>query len=297
MALGLALAWRGYAGGGALLIVVGALASGVALGLLVGALGRQAVRAAAPGPGIVAIDEGRIGYLGPRDGGYVDLPTLVEVALVERAGGAGRAWVLRSDDGTALEIPLGAVGAERLPDALAALPGFDLSRGVTALARPGGGTSRSGPVPRPGVHRPRPDLKAGLPRTGARSKCGRQGKAREPAVHVDPPVRRRADRGPRAARRLSRLRLQAGRPTGASAPNTRSSATCRRPAAAALRGPRARSTPCSRGLRDRYGWTPVEEAGALIGLSRTAPTSASSPAASSSFPAPRSRRSTRPATR
>jgi hypothetical protein len=138
MALGLALAWRGYAGGGALLIVVGALASGVALGLLVGALGRQAVRAAAPGPGIVAIDEGRIGYLGPRDGGYVDLPTLVEVALVERAGGAGRAWVLRSDDGTALEIPLGAVGAERLPDALAALPGFDLSRGVTALARPGG---------------------------------------------------------------------------------------------------------------------------------------------------------------
>jgi hypothetical protein len=138
LVFGLVLAWRGYAGGGALLIVLGALASGVALGLLKGALGRQAVRAVAPGPGVVAIDEGRIGYLGPLDGGYVDLPTLVEVALVARDGGAGRAWVLRSEDGTRLEIPLGAEGAERLPDSLAALPGFDLSRGVAALARPGG---------------------------------------------------------------------------------------------------------------------------------------------------------------
>lgn len=136
LAFGLALAWRGYAGGGPLLIVVGALASGVALGLLRGALGRQALRAAAPGPGVVAIDEGRIGYLGPLDGGYADLATLSEVSLVARAGGAGRAWVLRSEDGSRLEIPLGAEGAERLPDALAALPGFDLSRGVAALARP-----------------------------------------------------------------------------------------------------------------------------------------------------------------
>jgi hypothetical protein len=149
---GIMLAWRGYAGGGALLIVVGALASGVALGLLKGALGRQALRAAAPGPGVVAIDEGRIGYLGPLDGGYADLAMLTEVALVARAGGADRAWVLRSEDGTRLEIPLGAEGAERVPDALAALPGFDLSRGVSALARPGG---RSVPIwSRPAVRPP-----------------------------------------------------------------------------------------------------------------------------------------------
>ena len=51
------------------------------------------------------------------------------------------------------------------------------------------------------------------------------------------------------------------------------------------------------GLRDRFGWAPVEEAGKLIGLRRTAPTSASSPAGSSSSRARRSGPSTRPATR
>ena len=75
----------------------------------------------------------------------------------------------------------------------------------------------------------------------------------------------------------------ASRPrTGASAPSTRSSATgsptscrCPTPATCSIHAMLA-------GLRDRFGWQPVEEAGNLIGLQRAAPMSAWSPAASSS---------------
>lgn len=137
--LGVAAVWRGLALGGPLLVVAGLLIAGLGLGLFIGALRRRAFRAETAGPGVVAIDEGRIGYLGPKDGGYVDLPTLVEVAITGGPGARDRAWLLRAEDGTRLVIPFGALGAERLPDALAALPGFDLGPGAAApgLAHPG----------------------------------------------------------------------------------------------------------------------------------------------------------------
>lgn len=51
------------------------------------------------------------------------------------------------------------------------------------------------------------------------------------------------------------------------------------------------------GLRDRYGWAPVEEAGKLIGLIMTGPMSAWNRAASWSFQARRWKPFTRPVTR
>ncbi len=85
-------------------------------------------------PGIVEIDEGQIGYLGPDAGGYVAIPDLTELRLVDMRG--RRLWQLRQSDGQALLIPVDATGADRLFDAFASLPGMDTAALVSALAPP-----------------------------------------------------------------------------------------------------------------------------------------------------------------
>ena len=59
------------------------LLAAAGLGLLRAALRRlQAARR--PGRGVVVIDEARIAYLGPRQGGFVDLPAVTRVEIVTR---------------------------------------------------------------------------------------------------------------------------------------------------------------------------------------------------------------------
>lgn len=138
LVLGLGLIWRGYARLEPLTLVAGMAlaATGFALGR--GALGRLRLAAVAPGPGVVVIDEGRIGLMGPAGGGFVDLPALTSVAIDGPPEAPGRAWVLRAEDASLLVIPFGAVGAERLPDALSALSGIDFAaadRGAAVVWR------------------------------------------------------------------------------------------------------------------------------------------------------------------
>ncbi len=85
-------------------------------------------------PGIVEIDEGQIGYLGPDAGGYVAIPDLTELRLIGMRG--RRLWQLRQSDGQALLIPVDATGADRLFDAFASLPGMDTAVLVAALSPP-----------------------------------------------------------------------------------------------------------------------------------------------------------------
>ncbi len=127
LGIGAALGLRGALYGEWLVLILGLglAATGLALGR--GALARLRLGTAPAGPGLVAIDEARIGILGPREGGYVDLDDLVQVAITGRPGGPDRAWVLQAAGGQRLVIPFGAQGAERLPDALAALPGIDFA--------------------------------------------------------------------------------------------------------------------------------------------------------------------------
>ncbi|MBP7001915.1 hypothetical protein [Amaricoccus sp.] len=127
LALGLWLVWRGYVRVDVLVLVAGMVLAATGFALAAGAIARLRLAATAPEPGVVLIDEGRIGVFGPTGGGFVDLSTLAAVAVSGDPGGAGRAWVLRSEDGGVLVIPFGAVGAERIPDALASLPGLDLA--------------------------------------------------------------------------------------------------------------------------------------------------------------------------
>ncbi len=83
---------------------------------------------------MVEVDEGQVGWFGPGIGGFVSLAELAEVGLVTVQG--LRVWRLRQTDGQLLLVPVNAQGAERLYDALTALPGIDGTRLLAALGNP-----------------------------------------------------------------------------------------------------------------------------------------------------------------
>lgn len=82
-------------------------------------------------PGIVRVTEAQIAYFGPRVGGFVGLPDLVELRLLTLRG--RRIWKLKQADGQLLHIPVESDGAEALFDAFATLPGIDMAALVAAL--------------------------------------------------------------------------------------------------------------------------------------------------------------------
>ncbi len=130
--------------GGWVLIPLGLAVSGIAAVLGVTGWRRMRFSQTVLTPGVVEVDEGQIGYLGPEIGGYVSLPELVEIRLLSLRG--RRVWRLKQADGQAVLVPVDAVGAERLFDAFASLPGMDTAGLVAALdpqtgqqAAPGGG--------------------------------------------------------------------------------------------------------------------------------------------------------------
>ena len=130
MAFGLWLTWLG----GYLLVPAGCLVMALGAFLAVMAWRRMRFAQDIHAPGVVEIDEGQIGYLGPTIGGYVSLPELAEVRLITLRG--RRLWRLKQTDGQTILIPVDALGADRLFDAFASLPGMDTGALVTALQRP-----------------------------------------------------------------------------------------------------------------------------------------------------------------
>ena len=125
-----------------LLLLLGGLVTLIGAALLTAELRRRAFASDVGAEGVVEIDEGRIAYLGPRGGGFVDVRALTLVEIVTRPqllADTGHAWVLSAEDGTRLIIPLGAAGAGGIPDALSPLPGIDLAAGGAALGSRGPG--------------------------------------------------------------------------------------------------------------------------------------------------------------
>ncbi len=107
-------------------------------GLALTILGTRRARFAvmAQGPGVVQVVEGQITYWGPEAGGFIALCELEALDL----SADGEAWRLRAADGTRLDIPRGARGAEVLFDAFAQLPGVDMAhlmRRIRAAPTPG----------------------------------------------------------------------------------------------------------------------------------------------------------------
>ncbi len=83
-------------------------------------------------PGIVQVVEGQISYFGPQTGGFVGTGDLIELHLIE----SGTCWRLLGEDGTVLDIPVSAKGAEALFDAFATLPGLPMQILLDALDTP-----------------------------------------------------------------------------------------------------------------------------------------------------------------
>ncbi|MCC5956294.1 MAG: hypothetical protein JJU07_09330 [Natronohydrobacter sp.] len=86
----------------------------------------------ATAPGVVQIVEGQISYYGPTDGGFIAVSDLVELHLVDR----GTSWLLIAQDGTRLEIPVAATGADALFDAFTRLPDLRMQALLDALDAP-----------------------------------------------------------------------------------------------------------------------------------------------------------------
>lgn len=117
--------------GGYLLTPIGTVIAAVGVAWVILALRRMRFAQAVDAPGVVEVDEGQIGYLGPQIGGYVSLPELAEIRLITLRG--RRMWRLKQRDGQAILIPVDATGADRLFDAFASLPGMKTSDLVAAL--------------------------------------------------------------------------------------------------------------------------------------------------------------------
>lgn len=132
-ALAVALAGLWLAGlGGPAMLVLGGIVTLAALALAVLAWRRARFRLEVDAPGVVKVDEGRIFYMGPVTGGAVDLSELVELSVLDVAGGR-RCWMLRQADGHTLLVPLAAAGAETLYDQFAVLPGIENAALMSAL--------------------------------------------------------------------------------------------------------------------------------------------------------------------
>jgi len=103
--------------------------------LLFGGLQRGRFRQAATGPGVVTLVEGRVTYMGPLDGGVIDIEDLTVLMLDKRS--RPPVWVLRQNHAAPLHIPVSATGADLLFDAFLRLPGLQTGRMVWQVNRPG----------------------------------------------------------------------------------------------------------------------------------------------------------------
>lgn len=133
LGLGLWLVFRGVARDSfvSLLIGSGAMITGALL--LNGAIVRARLAGFPLGAGVVVVDEGRIVLLGPERGGVMDLAA---ISCIEVVSGTSPHWRLGASDGSVLEVPMAARGADKLVDALGALPGFDISASLSAATEP-----------------------------------------------------------------------------------------------------------------------------------------------------------------
>ena len=134
----LALLGLWFAAGNGILPFVGGGMAAVGAALVWLSLQRHRFdRGVGEGPGVVSVDERRVTYMGPYDGGAIAVGELRRLDLDPTAF-PHPVWVLVSPD-TTLRVPVTALGADALLDLFAALPGLRTGRMLAELE--GGGNA------------------------------------------------------------------------------------------------------------------------------------------------------------
>ncbi|MGB0497098.1 MAG: hypothetical protein ACPGID_02070 [Rubricella sp.] len=133
LVLGIVLIGRGMLSGLVFWTGLGGLFFIAAMPLLRGAALRLRLSRRRGGPGVVVVDERRVGYFGPirEDGGFIEADNLSRVTVDVARDRA--VWTLDTDDGQRLSIPVDAEGASQLQDVFAALPRFPLARALDLI--------------------------------------------------------------------------------------------------------------------------------------------------------------------
>ena len=131
---GLALIALGlwWASGTGLLPWIGWLVTLVGGAIAYTGLQRARFRRVEDGPGVVKVTEGRVAYMGPLDGGTVDLADLDTLTLDPAS--RPPVWRLATPEAE-LAVPVSALGSDTLFDAFARLPGLDTGRMLAELER------------------------------------------------------------------------------------------------------------------------------------------------------------------
>lgn len=110
-----------WALGSGVLAVFGILIALIGGALIYVGILRGRLRRPGRGAGVLQLVEGQLGYFGPDTGG------VVAVDLIQRISKSGDTWLIEDTEGTRLEIPANAAGADCLFDVFAMLPGLDMS--------------------------------------------------------------------------------------------------------------------------------------------------------------------------
>ena len=100
-------------------------------GLAFAAAQKVRFRPLSDGAGVVTLDERRVTYLGPLDGGVADLDLMVQLDITPAP-----AWRLINADGNYVDIPTNALGVEALFDVFNALPGIKTEYMLSLLNTP-----------------------------------------------------------------------------------------------------------------------------------------------------------------
>ncbi len=133
---------------GIIVMIIGGL-------VVIAGLQRGRFRKAQDGPGVVQIDEARVSYFGPLDGGIADIDELSSLKLDHRSHPS--VWILSQPGQPPLHIPVTASGAEALFDAFMRLPGINVPTMLRKLDSPTGRqeiiwTRRKAPPTRPSLN-------------------------------------------------------------------------------------------------------------------------------------------------
>ncbi len=127
IAAGAWMLWHGLARDAFVPLLIGGSVALTGALMLKGSVARARLAAFPLGAGVVIVDEGRIVLFGPEQGGAMDLAAIARIDVVS---GLTPLWRLGAGDGSSLDIPMAAKGADHLADALGALPGFDMSKAL-----------------------------------------------------------------------------------------------------------------------------------------------------------------------